>query len=79
MRRRSARLGFEREGGRRRLTEFELGGLVGEVDGITGDLPWAALGFLRGERPRPHGHVDPLHRRRRSERQGCKVDLGIGP
>lgn len=32
-------------------------------DGVARDPPWAAPHVLRGERPRAHRYVDPLHRR----------------
>ena len=48
----------------RRLTKLEAdGGLRGVGNGVAGDAPRAAPRVLRGERPRAHGNVDPLHRR----------------
>lgn len=55
-------------GGAALLAEYPIeleadGGLGGERDGVAGDPPRAASSVLRRERPRPHGDVDPLHRR----------------
>jgi hypothetical protein len=54
-----------RKGGCRRVrTELEAGGgLRGVSDCVARDLPRAAPRVLRGERPRAHRYVDPLHRR----------------
>jgi hypothetical protein len=50
--------------GRGLLTELEAGGgLRGVGNGVAGNPPWAAPRVLRGERPRAHGDVDPLHLR----------------
>ena len=46
-------------------TEFKLGGVVGNEDGIAGDPPGAGLGVLRGKWPCTDGDVNPLHRHQR--------------